>query len=338
MTGAKRHEIGMPPCIYCGELNDAKFLKREHVIPQSFGKFGDRTPTLKCVCDTCNKFYGDGFDQVLARDSLDGLRRYKVGKFSKEFRPNRRVELRAAGENRLGWFAGVRVTLDGSTGLIVGFPPQLGIFNHETEREEIYLENEIASIQYDPSVYGTPGAVGSDRRLQTRTIAETKDALDRLNNIAAGSSVPFVPGLQHEGLIPPGSIDVDGEMTLDDFHIRSLAKVVVNFAAFYIGQDEVAKDRWHPVKQFVRHGEGTLGWHIHKHGLGGDLRPEIWSQSIKLRIWNHHRGIVGSIQFYYGARYDMLLVPGEALDASLECGYEFLAGERPMRRYPAFSN
>jgi hypothetical protein len=73
-------------CVYCGNRDPADFHTREHVLPQSFGTFGAKTPTLHCVCDGCNSFFMKELDQVLARETLEGITRYKTGRFSRENR------------------------------------------------------------------------------------------------------------------------------------------------------------------------------------------------------------------------------------------------------------
>jgi hypothetical protein len=73
-------------CIYCKKEKD-EFKGVEHVIPQSFGLFGTQTPTLKCVCDECNAFFAKELDLRLARETLEGITRYKQGIFSRETRP-----------------------------------------------------------------------------------------------------------------------------------------------------------------------------------------------------------------------------------------------------------
>jgi hypothetical protein len=75
-------------CIYCKkEGSPPKGV--EHVIPKSFGKIGSKTPTLKCVCDDCNAFFATELDLRLARETLEGITRYKQGIFSSATRPQK---------------------------------------------------------------------------------------------------------------------------------------------------------------------------------------------------------------------------------------------------------
>ena len=68
----------MPRCIYCTVEKDADGFNRDHVIPEAFGLF-EGNFVLTCVCVTCNQFFGDTLELKLARDSLEGHDRVRVG-------------------------------------------------------------------------------------------------------------------------------------------------------------------------------------------------------------------------------------------------------------------
>ena len=83
-------------CIYCPQTNPSRFRGVEHVIPRGFGRFGSETPTLDCVCDDCNAYFGRELDQLLTRETYQGVSRYSRGQLSREARPQRRVSLTLA--------------------------------------------------------------------------------------------------------------------------------------------------------------------------------------------------------------------------------------------------
>ena len=68
----------MNRCIYCLEEKPIASFNREHVVPDSFGRF-DHNLVLTCVCRDCNSYFGDTLDQKLAKDSIEGLHRYFLG-------------------------------------------------------------------------------------------------------------------------------------------------------------------------------------------------------------------------------------------------------------------
>ncbi|HMJ10624.1 MAG TPA: HNH endonuclease [Polyangiaceae bacterium] len=70
----------MPTCIYCrASKPDAAFSKVEHVVPQSFGRFEGNLTLINVVCDDCNEFFGNELELYLARDTPDGLSRFRFG-------------------------------------------------------------------------------------------------------------------------------------------------------------------------------------------------------------------------------------------------------------------
>lgn len=68
----------MPSCIYCSEEKEDVDFNREHVIPDSFGAF-ENNLVITCVCKACNDFFGRELDMKLARDSAEGIDRFRWG-------------------------------------------------------------------------------------------------------------------------------------------------------------------------------------------------------------------------------------------------------------------
>ncbi len=67
-------------CIYCCvDKNGNEFIKKEHVIPQAFGKFRNNLTLIKKVCDDCNQYLGDTLEIALARDTPEGIMRFLHG-------------------------------------------------------------------------------------------------------------------------------------------------------------------------------------------------------------------------------------------------------------------
>lgn len=77
---------GLRQCIWCEQVKHfhpkptlSKF-DREHVLPDSFGKFGSTNLTLiGFVCKECNGNFGRGLDQTLSRGGIEGYLRLKKG-------------------------------------------------------------------------------------------------------------------------------------------------------------------------------------------------------------------------------------------------------------------
>src|SRR5262245_3895985 len=105
----------MKTCIYCKRDNSATTFERvEHVIPQAFGTFGSETPTLDCVCDECNGDFGKTIDIYLARETVEGVVRYRKGISSSAVRPQKHLKITLDDGPETGQFAGMRVAIDGT--------------------------------------------------------------------------------------------------------------------------------------------------------------------------------------------------------------------------------
>src|SRR5579863_5754447 len=104
-------------CIYCKETDQTKFVGKEHVLPKSFGTFGTKTPTLHCVCDSCNAFFKKELDQILARETIEGVTRYRKGILSREKRKQKDMRFFLDEGPETGEFGGIIIEgVDGETG------------------------------------------------------------------------------------------------------------------------------------------------------------------------------------------------------------------------------
>lgn len=118
--------------IYCNQDDPVKFRGVEHVIPQAFGTFGPDTPTLECVSDDCNSFFGRNLDQYLARETVEGVIRYRRGIFSSEVRPQKHLKIALEPGPETGSFAGMKVAIDGTKGELMRPLAQFQILNQRT--------------------------------------------------------------------------------------------------------------------------------------------------------------------------------------------------------------
>ena len=133
-------------CIYCHQTDPNRFRGVEHVIPQGFGRFGSETPTLDCVCDDCNGYFSRELDQLLTRDTYEGISRYSRGQFSSQARSQKRVSLALADPAEAGDILSLRVSVDGTTGRLMPPAAQFHIHNFTTGKDEVYFLPQIAAL------------------------------------------------------------------------------------------------------------------------------------------------------------------------------------------------
>jgi hypothetical protein len=321
-------------CIYCGSTDPSLFKGREHVVPQSFGKFGSATPVLDCVCDDCNAYFKRELDQPLARETLEGVGRYKRGKLSRESRPQRKLQFALGEGEETGEFAGAILQgVEPTTGNLMPVEVQLQVRNRNTGEYDMFFRRNLSTLVIEPEIYGELGA--RDWRVFAPSKAEHDEFVAELNarGIDFRPGAPFEYPVPHvrEGEAPSVPVYVTG--TVGVIEKRALLKVILNFAAKYLGQAEVLKLEWRSAFRFVRYGEGEVLARISEKPFwtGQETDEERFADdSINIRIENHPRGLLGVIQFYNLLTYEFLVIPEYAIPAATEFAARFTPGQLPM--------
>ena len=137
-------ENPVPKCIYCKKSDpEVSFEKREHVIPQSFGRFEPDNMVLKCVCDECNKYFGDDLDMVLARDSMEAFGRIHIGGIWPKDPTHKqtRTQIRVEEGPQKGMISKLYKSVDGSPEMRT--MSQVGIYNKKTGAYDFFILKTI---------------------------------------------------------------------------------------------------------------------------------------------------------------------------------------------------
>jgi|GEM_PF-509358 len=328
-------------CIYCKrDENSALFKGVEHVIPQAFGTFSTDTPTLNCVCDDCNGQFGRTLDTYLARETIEGVTRYKKGIFSGEARPQKHLEITLESGPETGRFAGMKVAIDGTTGELMPPVAQFQILNQKTGKTETYFRKQITDLRLPENIYGKPGDGSGNGTWKCTIIAPTKDEHDEIVGMLNANGIAFIPGSGfHLGDYFQGDGDdrgktfpvaIQGEVT--DTHRRAHAKIFMNFVAHYLGVDEALKPHWDFLRDFVRNATGVIKYKMIEEPFAGYKDSEalrMIQNSISVRIENARGHVVGTIQFYGNQLYQYILRESASLPAEHVTGYLFMHGEAP---------
>jgi hypothetical protein len=323
-------------CVYCGSTDPADFTGTEHVVPQSFGTFGSKTPTLHCVCDRCNAFFKKELDQLLARETLEGITRYKKGRYSRETRSQKELRFSLAEGDEAGDFGGVLVAgVDGTTGQLLPPVAQFHALNVTTGRYDIFTRSQIRGLQLPEEMYGKP----TER--QYRIFAASQGEHDAIVEELRNAGIPYrekgrfrSPFL--EGKQPGGAVELEVQIEgmIDDAKKRALVKVLFNFATYYLGPSETLKPAWDKARRFVRFGGEPLKARISQKPFWDGEETENWryaGDSYNLRIENLDGNVVGVVQFFNLFTYEFILVEDYSLSAEQEIAYRFTPGEEPRR-------
>jgi hypothetical protein len=327
-------------CIYCLRDSGVTFHGVEHVIPRAFGRFGSNTPTLDCVCDECNAYFGRELDQLLARDTIEGVSRYARGQLSGETRAQRRLEISLAEGPEAGPYAGLRVSVDGTTGKLMRPRAQFHAFNFQTQKNEVYFIERIHGLVLPEAIYGVPGKDGVKGTWRVKAFAASKEEYDALVAALQATGIDFQPGelfqmpegsTAESGIEPTFLVYIEGEV--DTSHKRALAKILMNFVAWSLGCDEALKARWDFLRNYVRHAKGLIKCRLSERPFWDGQEVETLrfaDDSIDIRIENLGNNIVGSMQFYGRFIYQFILAEDHALLPEAEIGYRFTPGSEPI--------
>jgi hypothetical protein len=331
----KESETLLKQCIYCKKEGEEHFKGVEHVIPQSFGKFGAKTPTLKCVCDECNAYFSKHLDQLLARDTFEGITRHKNGILSREKRPQKDMRFTLGEGDETGDYGGILTEgIDGTTGKLGGPVPQAHFLNTNTKKYEIIPLKSLPSLEWKSLGYSDKGM---------KVFAPSKEKYDEvvleLNKLGITykekewfESPPFVAKGENAHITLP--VTVEG--IIDKPRKRALVKILFNFAAYYLGNEEILKNIWDKARDFVRNDAETLRGRMTQEPFwtGEETKQmRFASDSYNLRIENSvikgRQCVVGIIQLYNIFTYDFILAEGYSLSEGKEIACRFTPGEEP---------
>jgi hypothetical protein len=328
-------------CIYCLTEDATRFKGVEHVIPQSFGTFGDRTPTLNCVCDDCNSYFGSKLDDHIARETLEGIARYRRGQPSSEKRPQKRLLITLDEGPETGRFVGARVAIDGTTGTLMELLPQFVIFNFQTQQWESYSVSDVPKLELVKEVYGEPGKDGAKGTWKCKILTLSQREHDAIVEALRMMGIDYKAGGESfhlpetaDGSQPELAVVIQGQV--DKLHKRALAKIFMNLVAYHLGCGEALLARWDFLRNYVLKGEGEIAARLTEEPFWTGLETatrRLIDDSIDVRVANlDHKGpkVVGSIRFYSSHTYELVLVEGDFLAADSEFAYRFTSGKPPV--------
>ena len=242
---------GLRVCIYCMKERDRPaFMGREHVLHRAFGRF-QNNPTLDCVCDECNGYFGEMIDLDYARDSVEALLRLLHGtKPAREVDELRgsRVSVILSGDDP-DWRGCHVEWLEEDGEVVVSLVPQVG-FRQRGETKWTFLTEDTLRDATQPL---PPGADGGE----IRPISKSEEMDERLIDVLLQRGIKFQKTGTTGG--PPPSVEglapLDLEARFDDMIFRCVAKIAFNYLAWRQGAEFVRSDGFNALRAFVRYGK-----------------------------------------------------------------------------------
>lgn len=239
-------------CIYCLRNKDLKcFQKREHVIPQCFGKFRSNLVLKEHVCDECNQFFGDNIELFWGRDSFESIERLRHG-----IKPKEKIKRKIRTKSKVlkGKFKGAivyEIELGQSGNILVEKPVQAGFYNKKTDRYDYFEHGKIPTGK-------ELSTKGYEVKNTTVILIAEKTELESLINelrekgINVKSESEFMKG-PDQGEI----VRVETEITLDRVIMRGICKIAFNYLSFGAGKDFVLSENFNNIRNFIRYDEGN---------------------------------------------------------------------------------
>ncbi|MCP4653028.1 MAG: HNH endonuclease [Candidatus Omnitrophica bacterium] len=278
-------------CIYCSkDKAEEEFSKREHVIPQCFGKFTPGNLLLyKSVCDECNQFFGNNIELYLGRDTIEGVVRYIHGIKPRE-NPKKHKRLKfkiPCGELKgmivIPRYSGVQGENDIDPVL------QAGFFNKQTQEYDYFEPNDIPHAKELTS----KGYEIKDKKIPL--IAKDDNEMQSLLRVFSDKGMNIKP---EEDLEWPEEVKkrnqtlVEGIIKIDSVVYRGICKIAFNYLACIVGKKFALREEFDGIRKFIRFGEGDSKEYF---GVNEppilDIDRKLQSQNIK--VTNGHLIILG---------------------------------------------
>jgi hypothetical protein len=237
-------------CIYCRRsLPKSAFTKVEHVMPRSFGTFKHSFTLRDSVCDECNQYFGDNLEIELARDTYEGITRFKHKvKKPVEFPGSKkggRTTIRVADGIYKGALAYLEYSAEKND--VIALPvPQVGFKSGTSGSLEFISVDEIL------------GDVSSSREKFKRADRLLFLGCDRDEIVARLRSNGIEVKLDQDDVAP--EVTEDGLLCevvsqVDPVIRRAVAKIALNYLTHFEGAEYVLQPDFDATRRFVRYGD-----------------------------------------------------------------------------------
>ena len=227
---------------------------REHVLPQSFGKFENNLVLNNKVCAACNAYFSAELDELLARDSMEGLARYQHGLKDPAEVDQFRFETVRLSAPELGDYTGVPLKLAGlgEGGGLVAVPGAAAGFRNKVNDSWVWFT--LAQIQS-----GEWRDSDVDWRLGVKISGSAEDVAT-IQQALEEQGVQFQNWRPLEGEPKSDPYTIEHVFELTRNHRRAFAKIAFNYAAWYFGAEFVLAPAFDAARRFIRNDEGDARW------------------------------------------------------------------------------
>jgi HNH endonuclease len=297
----------VPRCIYCLEAKLPAEFNREHVIPESCGRFRDTLVAHELVCAACNSHFGQTLDLTLARGTDEGLQRYLYGVKPKEEVERFRYDALTIHYQGEGDYHGAILRLTADPSAPNGFRAvpidQIG-----------FAMADGSGFEWMPLKEAYSGAwkerVDLDPRRGVRIYAEDHQAVREYLK-AEGVDLPTWRQMVRPG-DPNDEVLVQQVSRVTTDVERAIAKIAFNYLAVSNGAEFALRPEFDRIRRFIRLGEKQSEGFIHVDaddilplprppGTPEDHRPVVHIVTVEYSL--HETSAIGQVSLFGGLRY-----------------------------------
>ena len=196
-----------------------------------------------------------------------------------------------------------------------------------------------AGLTLPEADYGKLGTNGEKGTWKSKILAPSRAAPDAMvealqrsrDRLADLALLSRTPGSLKSGEAQSFLVEIASEV--DKPHKQAIAKILMNFATFHLGREEVLGPRWEFLRRYIRYGEGEIEARLSERPFWTGQETEelrFRGDSINVQIENLNGHIVGAIQFYNLHTYEMILAENASLGPDQEIGRRFTSGALPV--------
>lgn len=242
-------------CIYClKEKPTSEYKKREHVIPQLFGKFSPMNLILlKTVCDSCNTYFGNNLELFLGRDTYEGVLRYQYGIRSRKIKQKySRLKFRISNGHLKGMLIKPKYSdLPGKIDIDPEQILQVGFFNKRKQEYDYFEPQDIPTAEeleengYSLKEKKSIHMVAKDEKEEKYLIDLLKSKGIEFRSLGEKKSNEYKI---NEGDDIPVEIDAKIDRTIH----RGLSKIAFNYLSYIAGNVFVLSDDFNDIRDLIR--------------------------------------------------------------------------------------
>lgn len=237
-------------CIYClKDQPDSSFRKTEHVLSQSFGKFKNNFTLNKTVCDTCNQYFGDNLEIHLARETIEGMKRFDHNlKKAKQYKtPGKKSKLTIKIVE--GPFKGAYAFREYSSvenEIILKPADQIGFKKSGKNEYDYFLLEDIPEKKHLDETYDLK---------QKKSIVVLGCTFEKAQKYLAEKKIIFHEDGFGYPTNPGADIGCEVSWTIDQIIYRAIAKIAFNYFTYWAGSKTVIHNAFNPIREYVCYGK-----------------------------------------------------------------------------------